>query len=122
MDLSIIDTTTGEKVQVTKAKKKQMADYIESLHSKEISNLLSEVNFYRRGVSALEGVIKDHIKGSDLEFDDGGVAFFEDHKVKQVNSYRFSEKLLEEDGTDEEKEAYKKIKEKYTKPSTYLKI
>lgn len=124
IEINVVDKTTGAFIDLDQ-RKSDLKKYVIDLPQETQSSMLTKANALRKWVGALEGVIKDIIKESDLEFDDDGVAMWDKHRVKTVNTYRFDKKYFEENGTENEKGILKKAEEiqgKYKKPSSYLKI
>jgi hypothetical protein len=96
---------------------------IESLTDAEKSDILTRINLIKRLSSKLENRIKKWIKEKGrLKFDDEGEAFFEDWKVRQIPSKRFSETKLMKEGTEPEKKVWLKLKEKYSNSSQYIRF
>lgn len=119
----IVDVKTGERMTVAMAKPKQIEGFIKSLSNPKISELLTQVNFFKRVSEKLEKSLKDYIKGSvELKFDDDGISFFEEHRIKKLITYRFSEKKLMAEGTNEEIAQWISLKKKFTEPAEQLRI
>lgn len=122
----VVDVSTGVVLPFWKAKPKQIAEFIKSKQPKELSLMLTDVNAYASFFKKLEKGIKDRIREEiitrKLEFDDHNHLFYEDWRMTKIPGRRFSETLLMETGTPEEKAAYTAIKEKYSVESETIKF
>lgn len=122
--IRIFDDLTGEVVPLDK-RPSDMKAYIKTLEPKDQSILLTKVNYLRKLVGAAEKTIKDYVKALDLDFDDDGVAMWQEFKLKKVSTYRFNKKKFEDEATAAEKEVIKaaeEIQEKYKSLTTSIRL
>lgn len=121
MELSIIDKTTGELIDLKT---------IESKLSKQISALSKAetaawfVN-YRKGrhiLDTIEQLLKFKIlNDTKVDFEEGDVDY-DGLRVKRVFMQRFDKKKLLNSGNDIDIADYKRLEKKYTTASSYPKI
>jgi len=116
MENKIIIKSTGEIIDLDKK--------ISAMTDIEKSDTLSKINLIRRLTSKLEKAIKKWIKENvELKFDDETKEiFFEDWRITQVNSARFSEKTLLAGDNEKDKKDWMRLKRKYSIAGSYIKF
>lgn len=88
----------------------------------EISEALTIINKRRKILSNMEKAVKDHIKKSDLDFDDTWKAEFGNHRISKHIRYTFDKDRFKKEATIEEIDFYNSIQKKYQKGTEVLKI
>lgn len=123
-NLGVVDTLTGEmKFRLTTARQQEIENFVKTLPDNQKSELLTKSNFLNRVLGGLEKALKDYVKQKpDLEFDDNGVAMWQDFRVKKILTARFSERKLLEEGNEEEKALWDKLKTKFTTSTESIRI
>lgn len=124
LKLRIIDENTGEIIPVNK-RKSDLKEYVLSLPEIKKADLLSKANWLRKLASDIEKNIQDYVKGLQLEFDEDNKAMWQDFKLSKISVKRFDQDKFEKEGTEIEKQIIlkaEKIKEKYTRPSSYIRF
>ena len=102
-DLKIPDTETGELLPIEMSKETS------------ISAFLTDLDFKVKKLTELSKKIKKTIEPT-LKFEDsltGQVAYCGKHTIIKFYTSRFSTKLLEKDGSSEEKQYYDNLKNKF---------
>lgn len=120
----IVDEDTGEVFAAHKVKPAQLRNIIAKLPDETLSGMLTEFNYIGKLARKIETGIKNYIKEEKgLKFnEETDMAKFVDWALVRYPQRRFNEKRLMAEGTEEEKEVYKKIKEKYTDTNTITKF
>ncbi len=124
LKLRIIDENTGEIIPVNK-RKSDLKEYVLSLPEVKKADLLSKANWLRKLAGDIEKNIQDYVKGLQLEFDEDNKAMWQDFKLSKISVKRFDQDKFEREGTEIEKQIIlkaEKIREKYARPSSYIRF
>lgn len=110
--LTVVDRETGETMPVI-TDKKLIGEYVSKLSDPDKGSLLTKVNFLKRVTTNIEKAIKAYVNPT-IELDEDGVFMFQNWRITQKSTPRFSETALLEGGNKKDIEIWKRLKKKYT--------
>lgn len=128
-ELQILDKKTGELFFPERKTKEQIKQEVEVMSNEKLQEMYTVASYLRKFIADWENPIKGKIKDiAEKEMGDGWVFDFGEIPVTRVSKRRtrvLDEKKLEEEGNQDEKNAYKVLLKKFGKDKTtggYLKI
>lgn len=95
---------------------------INAMTDQEKSLALTQINFIRKLTEKLEKKLKSFIKDQELEFDDDGYAYWQDHRLKQASRAALSKKAIYDSGNTKDIAAYEELERKYIRSTSYIKF
>jgi len=122
MEISILNKGTGEVVDLDTIKTK-LSKHIEELSKPDTAMWLTNYKNAKKLLSKVESLLKTKIKNETKDIlEEEEFTEYEHFMVKRIFSNRFDEKALLESGDADDIEDWKRIRNKYNKPSSYIKI
>lgn len=119
----IVDKKTGEAVDLLKIDKKEIEKQINAMTENQVTDNFIQLKLLAKFFSKLEDLIKIRVKNETKEeLEEEDETLFGNIKVKRIFSTRFDEKKLLTDGDDYDKYEWERLKNKYSKASSYIKI